>query len=100
MIFQLNLRQSGRHIYIAEEAKGKDKKEGNDGGKKGAANVKICALLLNNSASGQWDSCGESWMRKKKDGKERKTPQLHHTRIGLHGCSQTLCPGKGGNLVH
>jgi len=44
----LNLRQSGRHI--AEEAK--DEKEGNDGGKEGAANVKTCALLLNNSASG------------------------------------------------
>ena len=47
-LFQLNLRQSGRPI--AEEAK--DKKEGNDGGNEGAANVKICALLLNNSANG------------------------------------------------
>ena len=45
-IFQLNSRQSGRHV--AEEAK--DKKEGNDGVKKGTANVKTCALLLNNSA--------------------------------------------------
>ena len=48
MIFQLNSRQSGRHI--AEETK--DKYEENDGGKEGAANVKTCALLLNNSASG------------------------------------------------
>jgi len=46
-VFQLNSRQSGRHI--AEEAK--DKKEGNDGGKEGAANIQTCALLLNNSAS-------------------------------------------------
>ena len=44
MIFQLNLRQSGRHA--AEEAK--DKKEGNEGGKEGEADVKTCALLLNN----------------------------------------------------
>ena len=37
---------------IAEEAK--DKKEGNDGVKEGAANVKTCTLLvlLNNSANG------------------------------------------------
>ena len=48
MIFQLNSRQSGRHIV--EEAK--DKKEGNEGGKEGAANVKTCTLLLNNSVSG------------------------------------------------
>ena len=53
-IFQLNSRQSGRHILyqlydIAEEAN--DKKEGNDGVKKGTANVKTCALLFNNSAS-------------------------------------------------
>ena len=39
-----------RQAYIAEEAK--DKKEGNEGGKEGAANVKTCTLLLNNSASG------------------------------------------------
>ena len=48
MIFQLNSRQSGRHI--AEEAK--DKNEGNDGGKEGAGNIKTCTLLLNNGASG------------------------------------------------
>ena len=48
MIFHLNSRQSGRHT--AEEAK--DKIEGNDGRKEGAANVKSCALLLNNSANG------------------------------------------------
>ena len=35
---------------IAEETK--FKKEGNDGGKEGAANVKTYGLLLNNSASG------------------------------------------------
>ena len=35
---------------IAEEAK--DKKEGNDGRKEGAATVKTCTLLLNNSANG------------------------------------------------
>ena len=49
MIFQLNSRQSGRHI--AEEAKDK-KEEGNDGGKVRVANVKTCTLLLNNSANG------------------------------------------------
>ena len=48
MIFQLHSRQSGRHI--AEETK--DQKEGNDGRKEEAANVKTCALLLNNSANG------------------------------------------------
>ena len=48
MIFQLNSGQSGR--CITQEAK--DKKEGNDGGKEGSANVKTCVLLLNNSASG------------------------------------------------
>jgi len=36
--------------HTAEEAK--DKKEGNDGGKERAANVKTCALLLNTSANG------------------------------------------------
>ena len=41
-IFQLNSRQTGRHI--AEEAK--DNKEGNDGGKEGAANIKTCTQLL------------------------------------------------------
>ena len=47
-VFHLNSRQSGRHT--AEEAK--DKIEGNGGGKEGAANVRSCALLLNNSATG------------------------------------------------
>ena len=42
MIFQWNSRQSGRHIF--EEAK--DKKEGNEGGKEGTANIKTCALLI------------------------------------------------------
>ena len=49
---------------MAEEAT-KDKKEGNDDGKEGAANVKTCTLLLNNSAN-----CGESWIRKKMKRKE------------------------------
>ena len=89
----MNLRQSGGHT--AEEAK--DRKEGNDGGKEGAANIKTCALLLNNC---QWASCVESWIRKKKDAKEIKKPQLYRTRIGIHGCSQTPCPGKGGNPAH
>jgi len=44
----LNPRQSGRHT--AEEAK--FKKEGNDVGKEGVANIKTCGLLCNNSASG------------------------------------------------
>ena len=48
MIFQLNSGQSGRRI--TQETK--DKKEGNEGGKEGTAKVKICALLLNNSANG------------------------------------------------
>ena len=87
MIFQLNSRQSGRHI--AEETK--DKKEGNDGGKEGAANVKTCTLLLNNGASGPVVLS---------HGNERKKPQLHHTWIGLHGYSQTPCPGKGENPAH
>ena len=56
---------------IAEEAK--DKKEGNDGGKKGAANVKTCALLLNNSAS-----CGEPWIRKKKAEKKKEAAVTSH----------------------
>ena len=79
---------------MAEEAK--DKKEGNDGGgKEGAANVKTCALLLNNSAS---RPVVVNCDKKEKDGKERS--QLHHTRIGLHGCSQTPCPGKRGKTLH
>ena len=36
-------------VWQAEEAK--DKKEGNDGGKERAANVKTCTLLLNDSAN-------------------------------------------------
>ena len=50
MIFQLNSSQSGR--LIAEEAKDKKNKKGNDGGNEKAANGKTCTLLLNNSAKG------------------------------------------------
>ena len=42
MIFQLNSRQSGRHIA----AEAKDKKAGNVGGKEGAANVKTVPYYL------------------------------------------------------
>ena len=41
---------------------------------------------------------GQLWWimdKKGKDGKERKKRQLHHTRTGLHGCSQIPARGKG-----
>jgi len=37
-------------------------------------------------------------VKKEKDEKERNKPQLHHTRIGLHRCSQTPAWGKGKTL--
>ena len=63
---------------MAEEAT-KDKKEGNDDGKEGAANVKTCTLLLNNSANGPVVNPGSE--RKRWKNKERKKPQLQHTGI-------------------
>ena len=45
---------------------------------------------------------GQLWWimdKKEKDKKERNKLQLHHTRIGLHRCSQTPYPGKGENPV-
>ena len=42
---------------------------------------------------------GQLWWimdKKEKDKKERNKLQWHHTRIGLHWCSQTPNSGKGG----
>ena len=84
-----------RQAYSWSSEEAKFKKEGNDGGKEGAANVKTYGLLLNNSASGPV-VVNHGWERKKM----QKKPHLHHTRIGLHGCSQTPCMGKGENPAH
>ena len=43
---------------------------------------------------------GQLWWimdKKEKREKERKKPQWHHTRTGLHGCSQNPARGKGKN---
>ena len=68
----------------------RQQKRGNDGGKERASNVKTCTLLLNNSANGPV-VVNHGW--------ERNKPQLHHTRIGLHGCSQNPARGKLCTLI-
>ena len=95
MIFQLNSSQSGR--LIAEEAKDqkKIKKEMMVEMKKQPTERLVPYYLIIVPRGQLW------WImdKKEKDKKERNKLQLHHTRIGLHRCSQTPYPGKGENPV-